>query len=190
MLKRFAGSIYGVCLSPEIVNKMDGDKCIASMQRFIASKKVCVVRIPSFHVTWVEGPLCEWFEQHYRELGFEEIVADRTPEYLVLKETMGFYGFPDYLVFRDGKWLRLEVECWSEQYLYTHAHDYADIVLCYAETKKLEGIETLTYDKIMGCEDVITQYEIADYLYLKDVEFQKEYDRLMDLSIMQKMGLI
>ena len=190
MLKRFAGSIYGVSLSTEIVNKMDMGKCIASMQRFIASKKVCVVRIPAFHVTWVEGPLCEWFEAHYLEIGFDRILKERTPEYLLLKEDFGFFGFPDYLVSRNGRWLRLEVECWSEQYKYTHSHNYADILLCYAETVKIDGVETIAYNVVEGYEDIINQYEVGEYLYLNDPDFQKEYDRLMDLSIMQKMGLI
>lgn len=47
----------------------------------------------------------------------------------------------------------------------------------------------MEYYKIMGCEDVINQYELAEYLYLNDPKFHTEYDRLMDLSIMKKMGL-
>lgn len=190
MLKRFAGAICGVALDMQLVNKMNVGWCIEKIDRFIADKKVCIIKMPPYHAGWVESPLCEWFEQHYSSFGFEEIAVDRTPKYLCLKNSMSFNGFPDYLVLRNGKWLRLEVECWSEQYLYTHSSDYADIVLCYAETKRLEGIETLEYYKIMGCEDIINQYEIAEYLYLNDLEFHKEYDHLMDLSIMKKMGLI
>jgi len=69
------------------------------------------------------------------KLGFDKIVVDRTEEYLRLKKELGFIKYPDFLGLKNGKWFRVEVECFSETCIYTYESHYAEIVLCYEETK-------------------------------------------------------
>jgi len=112
-----------------------------------------------------EIPLCEWFIDNYKKLGFEKITIAQSSEYMRLKCLMKFDGFPDFLVLRDGKWLKLEIECWSRQYINQHPIGYADILFCYTETEKLAELEVITYESVVGFNEPIDPSEIVLWIH-------------------------
>ena len=187
-IKRFGTNIQGIYLSNQIINEMNWEYYIGKVRKYAKSNKVCIVKMPSCHVSWIEEPLCEWFEENFIKLGFEKIIKEKTSDYMALKEKMGFYGYPDYLAFRNGRWIRVEVECFSEQYLCTHSLDYADVILCYDITKPIPNKEVVSLREIMGCEEIINQWEIPEFLYLYDKEFKKDYNKRMFKHLVHMMG--
>ena len=186
-IKRFGKQISNVHISYQLANKLDWDKYALKLKKYIQEKVVYILK--TNFVGWHENPVIAWFEKHYQELGFEKIIPERSIKYMKLKETMKFFGYPDFLVFRKGQYLRLEIECFSSDYLYhQHKKNYADIVLCVDETKELEGPEVISLRKFYGCREIIIDREIAEFLYLYDEEFKKDYDGLVQTDLKKCMA--
>lgn len=137
---------------------------------------------------WTEGWLCEWFWENYKKLGFSDIAWDRSEKYMKLKERMQFDLFPDFLVERNGEWIKLEVETFPYGYNYCHPHGYADIVLCYdLDNTLLEDVEVITLREFKGCRFIIGKDQVFDFLCLWDEEFNSEYEKFAVESLLSKM---
>jgi len=135
---------------------------------------------------WSEEPLVDWFKENYSDFGFKEILHENSIEYEKLKEKMGFEGHPDFLVKENDKWKRLEVEVFSAQYK-THTKYFADILLCYDISAKLENIKVLTVKEFRNCKEIINLHEIPKFLLFYDSQFKKEYDRLLMKEYMKEI---
>jgi len=178
LLKRFGGQISNVSLDYEVWREMDLNYHFSKMKRYCAIKNVFVIDEMGFGLT-SEQWLVVWFKKNYEKLGFEKIAEEQTPEYSKLKEKLRFKKFPDFVALRKGKWLRVEVECFSHQYFFSHDPNYADIVLCYEETKNLGDIEVISLNKVLEVDELIVKGEIPLFLYIYDDEFRQDYDEKM-----------
>ncbi len=183
LIKRFGRLITEPLIGYSLLKEIDTAKYIAKLDGFISSKKIFVVD----SVDWNENWLSEWFCKNHQQLGFSEIHQEDTLEYNELKKKLGFWGKPDFLGLRDGKWLRIEIECFSKEYTYMHGLGYADVLLCYEKNVEVEGIETHELRAILNVENILVKMEIWAYLYLADCEFKNEYDKQIAKS-MKKMG--
>jgi len=152
------------------------DEYVAFINEQIKNKTVFIVKeqeIPS----WEERLLCIWFIKHYKKLGFDKIEIERTQEYYKLKEEMGFERFPDFLAHKNGKWFRVEVECFSSDY--HHEVGYADVMLCYDETSKLfdANVQVISLRVLKKCRELIAWFEIPDFLYIYSKQFRDEVQK-------------
>jgi|TARA_B100001971_G_scaffold169823_1_gene161715 hypothetical protein len=78
-----------------------------------------------------EREIVRWIKIHYKELGYEEIIKADERE------------FPDFVMLRNGKKIRVEVEIYSNYFL-KHKHDIqkVDEILCIVDDAKL-SIKTI-----------------------------------------------
>jgi len=104
-----------------------------------------------------EFPLKQWFFENYQALGFTEIIGEYEYGFLEKKEEMKFRGRPDFLVLKDEKWLRLEVESFSSKF--NHSRDYADLVLCYDNDHDL-GIPTISLKEFYECDLIMSDVDV------------------------------
>jgi len=159
-----------------ILETMDLEKYSRIISKLIEDKFVYVFPA-DFYSYWVEAPLCEWLKENFTKLGFSDIVhEDDKLNYLILKEEMGFKLQPDFIVKKEGNWLRLEVECWSYNFNHNHDAEYCEIMLCYDYTGDIPAnIEVITLREFLGYEYIICQGELFLFLDLYSPEFHKEY---------------
>lgn len=161
-------------LNLEKLAQMNKEYYARKLNAYIQDKTVHILEMDR----WDENVLSKWFYDHFDELGFEEIHQETTPQYNKLKEQMKFINFPDYLVKRNGRWLRLEIETLSGRY--HHPIGYADILLCYKCTsppnfENDHNLEIITIRKILGVKEIIIPCEIPAFLYEYDEEFRQDY---------------
>ena len=73
-----------------------------------------------------EYEIISWIKENYKELGYEKIIKCDTR------------GFPDFIMEKDGKEIRVEVEIYSKSFL-KHKHDInqVDEILCIVDDAKL-----------------------------------------------------
>lgn len=157
------------------LEEMDLEKYSKILSELVEDKTVYV--FPAyFKGYWVEAPLCDWLKENYEQLGYSEIIHETDPEYIIMKEKMGFNLQPDFIVKKDGEWLRLEVECWSHGFNHNHNEEYCEIVLCYDYTGDIPfNIELITLREFLGYEHIICRSEIFLFLDLCCPEFHDEY---------------
>lgn len=158
------------------LEEMDMKKYSKLLSR-LSEDKVVYVFPADFYGYWVETPLCYWFEENFAKLGYSEVVSETHREdYLRLKEEMGFRLQPDFIVKKDDKWSRLEIECWSHSFNHNHDSEYCETVLCYDYTGDIpDNIELVTLREILGYEYIICRGEIFLFLDLYYPEFHEEY---------------
>ena len=159
----------------EVLRYMDLSKYLGKLREYIKRRMVFIVPIHG----WSEFFLHDWFARNYKSLGFTTVAIDRSPQYMLLKSKMNFYGYPDFLGKRDDKWLRIEIESFSSQYKYSHSPEYADAILCYEKDEEYNGIEIYEFKTILGFKDIINLSEIYEYLYIHDDEFREEHDHYL-----------
>lgn len=183
LLKRFGDHIYNVHVNYGVVAEMDWNYYRKKMEQYKEKKIVYVVPIDC----WSEDPLCGFFTEAYEKFGFEKYIVERTFEYMKLKEQMGFFGFPDFLVLKKGKWERLEVESFSSSFN-LHPGNYAEYLLCFDVTTAISRyrVKTFTVREFFGCQEIIHQLELAEFLYVYDREFTKDYHERMMQAISAK----
>lgn len=159
------------------------NRYVPLLKRLIEDKTVFIVKEQK-SPCWVEAPLSYWFSEHYKELGFEYIEVERSQKYYSLKREICFYGYPDFLARKNGKWLKLEVECFSS--CYRHPIGYADVMFCYDKTKDIldKEVEIISFKELMGYKEIIAVFELPDFLYIYDNQFRKEQREWM----MTKLG--
>lgn len=180
--RSFNGDIYGCDLRDSRVNLINLNKYQPFLNSYEERKLIKIIPI-ELSIYWSEGYLCNWFYNTYRELGFDDIAMEQTPKYNEIKELLGFPLRPDFLVKREGEWLRVEVENWVHKYYYCHPAGYADIIVAYADIRKNHPTlfgpeEKITYKKNLGVKELIHKGEIPQFLYLYNDEFKEEYDKL------------
>ena len=73
-----------------------------------------------------EREIIHWIKEHYKKLGYDKIIKCDTR------------GFPDFIMEKDGKEIRVEVEIYSKSFL-KHKHDInqVDEILCIVDDAKL-----------------------------------------------------
>lgn len=73
-----------------------------------------------------EREIVSWIKDHYKELGYEEIIKAEER------------GFPDFIMLKDGKNIRVEVEIYASYFLkHKHNPKEVDEVLCIVNDTKL-----------------------------------------------------
>ena len=184
-LKRFGKQLVGANVEYTVLKDMDIAKYSARLRMHIREKRVFIVE----EMGWTEWYLTEWFAGHFKELGFEEILEERSKPYMKLKKVMQFYGYPDFLGKKSGKWLKVELECFSSLFKYMHAPNYADVVLCYEIDEQIPNMEMFELKRIVGAENIINRLEVFDYLYLVEDEFREENQKLCMQQLAEKMGV-
>lgn len=186
-IRRLGKQIVGEAsiLDFRIFEQIGIDRCVQKLKEYQRKKIVYVVNWKwiGYNRDWLEQPLCKWFKKHFKELGFDKILGERTKKYTKLKKKMGFWGYPDFLVSKGKNWYRLEVECFSSIFHSHHKTDYADIILCYDKDKEVEGIEIISLRKIKQCQEIINVLEIPSFLYIYDKEIAQEYRRRVIHSV-------
>jgi len=113
-----------------------------------------------------ETDFAEWFQSNYRELVYSRILKAQTQA-----ET------PDFIMERDGKPVRVELETRASDFLY-HKHDIADVdeVVCVIDDKKLpvkkivKGVlpDRLDYILERMKEEAPTLFDLYRQLRLKE----------------------
>lgn len=161
------------------------------LSEHIKEKRVHVVPHHWVEGRWYEYPLVCWFLNHYEVYGFDKVVLEKTPEYYTLKKELGVDKFPDVLGYKNGEWLRVELECWEHKYLYQHGPGYADVVFSYDDyyNNYKPIIPSLTLKEYFGVENIISSGEIFHYLYLFNDEFKLEYSKQCTDEMTQSFGL-
>lgn len=167
------------------LKEMDMKKYSRILSKLIEDKVVYVFPA-EFSSYWVEAPLCDWLIENYAKLGYSEVVCEYDKEnYFRLKHEMGFKLQPDFIVKKDGDWLRLEVECWSHAFNYNHNEEYCEIVFCYDYTGDIpSNIELITLREVLGCEYIINRGEIFQFLDLYCPDFHEEYGKKWASAVM------
>lgn len=157
-------------------------KYMARLRIFEENKTVYVVEEQKSRHGWYEYYLCNWFIDHFKELGFDEICSEHTEAYDSLKDKLGFFGFPDFLALKDGKWLRVEVEVFSSSFHYNHKPDYCDVILCYDNPSGdfPEEMEIISLRELNDCKEIIAFFEIPEFLHVYDTEFREEYKKWVE----------
>lgn len=155
----------------------NNEKYMSRLRAFEENKTVYVVEEQKSRHGWYEYPLCNWFIDHFRQLGFDEIRSEHIEAYNSLKDKLGFFGFPDFLTLKNDKWLRVEVEVFSSSFHYNHKPNYCDVILCYDHTGGdfREEMEIISLRELNGCKEIIAFFEIPEFLYVYDIEFREEY---------------
>jgi len=74
---------------------------------------------------------CDWFLNHYKEFGFDNVIPEGTAEYFVLKKILNIQTYPDFFAIKNGKILKVEVESLLSHYWQMHPENYADVVICF-----------------------------------------------------------
>ena len=174
MLKRFGTQLVGGCgyINHATLQKTNIKKYLAKFRQAVKEKKVYVVD----DTDWSESFLGEWFIENYSTLDFQEVFEERSKPYMDLKAKLNFYGFPDFLATREGKILRVELECFSSQFKYMHNAGYCEVVLCYEADEVIEDVEIHELKRILGYENIINKREIIDYMYIQYADFKRELD--------------
>ena len=170
-IKRFGTIINNVYIDFSILDDMNRKYYMKKLSDYEQKKIVHVVPVKF----WGESPLVDWFIREYSSFGFREILEEKTSQYKEIKRKIGFIGYPDFLVRKEDKWERLEIETFSGNFK-THPSDYSDYLLCYDETTPIKQVKTLTVREYMGCQEIINLHEIPHFLYLYDAEFRKDHD--------------
>ena|SRR3989344_3546367 len=83
-----------------------------------------------------EGEIIHWIKEHYRELGYDDIIECKAQE------------FPDFIMKKGTKTIRVEVEIYSKSFVkHKHNLNQVDEILCIVDDAKLPvktiEIETL-----------------------------------------------
>lgn len=83
-----------------------------------------------------EHELIHWIKEHYLELGYDEIVE------------INSQTFPDFVMLRHGKKIRVEAELFSSSFLkHGHDPDKVDEVLCVIKDKELP-VKTIKIEQL------------------------------------------
>lgn len=144
---------------------------------FIEDKTVKILPYNWYDGCWSEFPLVNWIIRNHKQLGYEKIILEKTPQYYELKKVLKFDKYPDLLVYVNDEWLRLEVECWGHKYNYCHGNGYADLVYAYDDYLKSDSDAPIyTLKKHFGVKEIISSGEFLEFLYHYDEEFKQDYD--------------
>ncbi len=189
-IKRYGTLIQNALLSPKVLDKMDVEKYVGKLREYVDRNVVYIVKCD----VWSEGWLFEWLLEHYSELGFEKVfyavhhkqIERDAPQYKQIKDNLGFEGYPDFVVLKDGQWKCLEVESFSSSYQ-IHPTGYSEYLLCYDKNKEYHKVKILTIAEYYGVQEVINLSELEQFLYLYDEEFRQEYRSLMFKGIREKV---
>lgn len=184
-----ADSSYKYLPLPFLEN--DSNYYMDKINSFIDNKTVTVVPYKWRDGCWSETPLVNWILINHKQLGYEKIVLEKTPRYYELKNILGFAKYPDLLVYVNGEWLRLEVECWGHKYNYCHGDGYADLVYAYDDYywKNYSDAPIYTLKDYFGVEEIISSGEFLEFLYHYDEEFKQDYDYACTKALATKMGI-
>lgn len=176
-----------VIVTNEVFDCMEIDKHIEKFKQYQNDKIVYLVDQP-FRGYWEEYAASLWFIEKYEEFGYDIIIKEHSAKYKKLKKEMGFYGRPDYLVMEDGKWKKVEIECWVHKYISSHPNGYADIVVAYDNyMDEPENLEIITMKNYYGTEDIISRLEVPEFMYLYDQDFKQDYDRAVNLPLTNRL---
>lgn len=107
-----------------------------------------------------EFEVINWIKEHYKDLGYDKIIKCDTR------------GFPDFIMEKDGKVIRVEVEIYSKSFL-KHKHDInlVDEILCIIDDAKLPiktiEIKNLTLWYHLSADELVNLFkELPDSLLI------------------------
>jgi len=179
------GTIWNVSapLTNEAIHHIDIDHYIGLFKQYQKNKDVYLVEA-KYALYWCEDESSKWFCGMHKKLGYTDLVQERTPRYKELKEELGFYGRPDYLVKEKGTWKKIEIECWVHKYLKTHPEGYADVVVAYdSYREEPDNIKIITMKEYYGVKDIISVSEFSEFMYLYNPDYKREYDGLLSKTL-------